>query len=64
MSRILSAKERKEELNRALKSWKLMACMLGTGLISSWINPVWTPIGMLIGFAVSFIYYILIKKGE
>lgn len=64
MSRILTSKERKKELNRALKPWKMMACMLITGLISSvMMNPVWLPFSMLAGFIVSFIYYV-IMKGE
>lgn len=59
----MSRMDKRNEMNRkrVLTPLKIVGWMMLVGFLFKFINIVFIPIGMLAGFVLSFIYYIIVK---
>lgn len=59
----MSRMDKRNEMNkkRVLTPLKMAGWMMVVGFLFKFINVVFIPLGMLVGFILSFIYYIIVK---
>lgn len=59
----MSRMDKWEDINRkrAITPLKMIGWMLVIGYLAKFINIIFIPAGMLVGFVLSFIYYVILK---